>query len=394
MIFSTRVSSIQPSATLAINAKAQEMRASGEKVVSLAVGEPDFPTPAHIIEAAKKALDDGFTRYTAVPGMPELRQAVAGYFSRTYQVECRFDEVMISNGGKHCLYNLLQATLDPGGEVLIPGPYWVSYPAMVQLAQGVPVVVPTEPEDNFLVSPEALEQYLSPKTKILILNTPSNPTGCHYSQSALDQLAEWAAARDVFVICDEIYDQLVYDPAKPASLCQFWGKNKDKVAVVNGLSKTFAMTGWRVGYVLAHEDLIKAMTRIQGQSTSNICSFAQKGALAALTGPFDFVQQMKTAFGPRRDMALEIIGSWNLARCPRPDGAFYVFPRVDAFYSGRVQGSAELCRIVLEKEKVALVPGQAFGDDRCVRISYAVDQNVLQDCLERIGRLLNSLVSG
>ncbi len=391
MYFSKRVSSIQPSATLAINAKAQEMRSRGENVVSLAVGEPDFNTPSHIIQAAKNALDDGFTRYTAVPGLPELRQAVAGYFSRYYSIDCRFDEVMVSNGGKQCLYNILQAMVDPGDEVLIPGPYWVSYPALVQLAQGIPVVVPTEPEDNFLVNPGSLQKYLTEKTRILILNTPSNPTGCHYSQESLIELAEWAAARDIFVICDEIYDQLVYSPAKPASLCGFWSENKNKVAVVNGLSKTFAMTGWRVGYVLTHIDLIKAMSKIQGQSTSNICSIAQKGALAALTGPFEFVEEMKTAFASRRDMVLEIINSWRDVFCPEPEGAFYVFPRLDAYYRGDVDSSARLCQIILEQEKVALVPGVAFGDDRCVRISYAVEEKVIKDCLGRIGRLLERL---
>lgn len=391
MNFSKRVSSIQPSATLAINAKAQEMRAAGENVISLAVGEPDFPTPQHIIEAAKNALDQGFTRYTAVPGIPELRQAVAGYFSRSYSIECRFDEVMVSNGGKQCLYNILQSMIDPGDEVLIPAPYWVSYPALVQLAQGYPVIVPAEPEDNFLVNISSLEKYVSAKTKLLILNTPSNPTGCHYHQQALTELAQWAASRNIFVISDEIYDQLVYQPAKPASLCGFWAENKDKVAVVNGLSKTFAMTGWRIGYTLAHIDLIKTMTRIQSQSTSNICSFAQKGALAALTGPFDFVEEMKNAFAPRRELALDIIKSWKGAFCPRPDGAFYVFPKVDSFYKGDVDSSTRLCQLILEQEKVALVPGSAFGDDRCIRISYAVSEKVLTDCLERIGRLLQGL---
>jgi aspartate aminotransferase len=389
--FSKRVTSIQPSATLAINAKTQEMRSRGENVVSLAVGEPDFHTPLHIIEAAKNALDEGFTRYTAVPGIPELRQAVVGYFSRFYSIDCRFDEVMISNGGKQCLYNILQALVDPGDEVLIPGPYWVSYPALVQLAQGIPVVVPTEPEDNFLVNPGLLEKFATNKTRILILNTPSNPTGCHYAQSDLVDLADWAASRGIFVICDEIYDQLIYSPAKPASLCGFWSKNKDKVAVVNGLSKTFAMTGWRVGYVLSHIDLIKAMSKIQGQSTSSICSIAQKGALAALTGPFDFVDEMKSAFEIRRDMTLEIITSWGGVQCPKPDGAFYVFPRLDSYYKGDVDSSTRLCQIILEQEKIALVPGAAFGDDRCVRISYAVEQDVIRDCLNRIGDLLRRL---
>ncbi|MFP4084655.1 MAG: pyridoxal phosphate-dependent aminotransferase [Desulfonatronovibrio sp.] len=391
MNFSERVSSIQPSATLAINAKAQEMRSQGENVVSLAVGEPDFPTPDHIIMAAKKALDEGFTRYTAVPGMPELRQAAAAYFAGTYNIDCGFDEIIISNGGKQCLYNILQAMIDPGDEVLIPGPYWVSYPALVQLAQGTPVVVSTEPENNFLIKPENLDKHVTSRTKALILNTPSNPTGCHYSQEALNELARWAASRNIFVLSDEIYDQLIYPPAEPASLCGFWSENKDKVAVVNGLSKTFAMTGWRVGYVLTHKDLIKSMTKIQGQSTSNICSIAQKGALAALTGPFDFIDKMKAAFAPRRDLAVETINSWQGAFCPEPDGAFYVFPRLDSFYKGDVDSSTRLCQIILEETKIALVPGAAFGDDRCVRFSYAVKEQVLKDCLERIGNLLVNL---
>lgn len=391
MNFSKRVSSIQPSATLAINAKAQEMRSQGENVVSLAVGEPDFPTPAHIVQAAKNALDEGFTRYTAVPGIPELRQAVAGYFARTYNIDCRFDETIVSNGGKQCLYNILQALMDPGDEALIPGPYWVSYPALVQLAQGVPVIVPTEPEDNFLVKPDNLEKHVTRKTRFLILNTPSNPTGCHYSQAALNELAQWAASRDIFVISDEIYDQLVYSPAKPASLCGFWSENKDKVAVVNGLSKTFAMTGWRVGYVLAHVDLIRSMSRIQGQSTSNICSIAQKGALAALTGTFSFIEEMKKAFIPRRDMAVEIINSWKGAYCPNPEGAFYVFPRLDSFFKGEIDSSSRLCQVILEQAKIALVPGEAFGDDRCIRFSYAVNEKILRECLEKIGNLLETL---
>ncbi len=391
MSFSRRVSSIQPSATLAINAKAQEMRSRGEDVVSLAVGEPDFPTPEHIILAAKQALDDGFTRYTAVPGIPELRKAAAGYFSGTYGIECSWTEVMISNGGKQCLYNLLQALIDPGDEVLIPAPYWVSYPALVQLAEGTAVIVPSEPDDNFLISKKKLETLVTPRTKVLILNTPSNPTGCHYSRSKLEELAEWAVSRNIFVICDEVYDQLVYPPAEPASLCSFWAGHPEKAAVVNGLSKTFSMTGWRVGFVLAHQDLIKAMSKIQGQSTSNVCSISQKAGLAALEGPFEMVAGMRESFVRRRDMALDIISSWRGAVCPKPDGAFYVFPQLDYFYNTQVDSSTKLCQAVLEEEKIALVPGEAFGDDRCVRISYAVQEDILMDCLSRIGRFLSRL---
>jgi len=391
MHISKRVSSIQPSATLVINARAHEMRARGENVISLAVGEPDFSTPQHIVLAAKQALDEGFTRYTAVQGIPELREATAGYFSGTYGIDCNWQQVMVSNGGKQCLYNLLQTIIDPGDEVLIPAPYWVSYPAMVQLAQGIPVIVPTEPEDNFLVRKEQLEKVVTPETGALILNTPSNPTGCHYSPEALNELAEWAISRNIFVISDEVYDQLVYPPADPASLCSCWSRHPEMTAVVNGLSKTFAMTGWRIGFVLAHQDLIRAMSKIQGQSTSNICSISQKAAMAALEGPFEFVDRMRESFIRRRDLALEIISSWPGSVCPRPDGAFYVFPRLDSFYNARVDSSTMLCQAILEEEKIALVPGEAFGDDRCVRISYAVADDVLEDCLGRIGSYLASL---
>ncbi len=393
MKLSQRILSLQPSATMAINAKAQEMRAQGRKVISLAVGEPDFVTPDHIIEAAKQALDEGFVKYTPVPGIPELRDAVAGYFNRFYQVKPEREEVMVSNGGKHCLYNLFQCLLDPGDEVLILAPYWVSYPAMVQLAQGMPVFVPAAAEDNFLVSVDKLDRAVTDRTRAIIINTPSNPTGCHYTQEQLNELADWARSKDIFIISDEIYDQLVYEPAKPASLAGFWAENKDRAAIVNGLSKSMAMTGWRVGFCLAHRDLIKAMIKFQGQSTSNICSIAQKGAVAALTGSFEPVEVMKQSFVKRRDLALEIVRSWPGVVCPKPDGAFYIFPDVSAIYNDEVKNSVELCQKILEEVEVALVPGAAFGDDRCIRISYALDEETLTDALNRVGEVIKSLRS-
>ena len=393
MKLSQRILSLQPSATMAINAKAQEMRTQGRKVISLAVGEPDFVTPDHIIEAAKQALDEGFVKYTPVPGIPELRDAVAGYFNRFYQVKPEREEVMVSNGGKHCLYNLFQCLLDPGDEVLILAPYWVSYPAMVQLAQGMPVFVPAAAEDNFLVSVDKLDRAVTDRTRAIIINTPSNPTGCHYTQEQLNELADWARSKDIFIISDEIYDQLVYEPAKPASLAGFWAENKDRAAIVNGLSKSMAMTGWRVGFCLAHRDLIKAMIKFQGQSTSNICSIAQKGAVAALTGSFEPVEVMKQSFVKRRDLALEIVRSWPGVVCPKPDGAFYIFPDVSAIYNDEVKNSVELCQKILEEVEVALVPGAAFGDDRCIRISYALDEETLTDALNRVGEVIKSLRS-
>jgi len=391
MKLAQRIIRIKPSATLTINTKAQELRAAGRQIVSLAVGEPDFRTPEHVCDAAKAAMDQGFTRYTPVPGIPELRTAVAGYFKTFYGVDAAMENVVVTNGGKQSLYNLFQVLLDPGDEVIIPAPYWVSYPALVQLADGVSVFVTTEPENDFLVSVEQLEAARTPRTRCLVMNTPSNPTGCHYTQAQLDAIAAWAVDKGVFVISDEIYDQLVYAPAKPASLASWWQRHPENFAVVNGLAKSFAMTGWRVGYTLAHADLIKAMTKIQGQSTSNICSIAQKAALAALTGGWDCLAPMREAFVRRRNKGLAAIRGWGNVVCPEPAGAFYLFPQVDGYYTPEVPDSTALCGLLLDKAGVALVPGAAFGDDRCIRISYALDDETLSGCLERIGLVLHGL---
>ena len=387
MRISDRLSRIKPSATLAVNAKAQELQAQGRKVISLAVGQPDFGTPVHVCEAAKAALDEGFTRYTPVPGIPELRKAVAAYYTRFYGARTCADNAIISNGGKQVLYNLLMAVVNPGDEVLIPAPYWVSYPAMVQLAEGVSVFVPTTADEDYLVTIEGLEAARTDKTRVLILNSPSNPTGCCYTQEQLEAIAEWARANDIFIISDEVYDRLVYAPSEPASLAKTWEAHPETIAIVGALSKSFCMTGWRVGYALGHEDLVKAMSKIQGQSTSNINSITQKAALAALTGPWDIVDEMKEAFVRRRDLAYEIITGWGAA-CPKPDGAFYLFPVLDQFYTEDAPDSAAMCTKILEEVGVALVPGSAFGDDKCIRFSYAVDDETLKDALAKVGSVL------
>ncbi|MDP2848795.1 MAG: pyridoxal phosphate-dependent aminotransferase [Humidesulfovibrio sp.] len=388
MRISDRLKKLKPSATLAVNAKAQELKAQGREVVSLAVGEPDFGTPEHVREAAKKAIDDGFTRYTPVPGIPDLRNAIAGYYGQFYGVCAKGENTIASTGGKQALYNLLMALLNPGDEVLIPAPYWVSYPAMVELADGVPVIVPTGPENGFLVSVRDLEAMCTPRTSVLILNSPSNPTGGHYAQEAMDEIARWAKARGVFIISDEVYDRLVYEPAKPSTLSGFWQRHPENVAVVGALSKSFCMTGWRMGWTLAHPDLVKACGKIQGQSTSNINSITQKAAIAALTGPWTLVDEMKTAFVRRRDLALSVIRSWPGVTCPKPDGAFYLFPVVDSYYTPEMPDSAAMCTRLLEEAGVALVPGSAFGDDRCVRFSYAVADEVLMTALSKVGKVL------
>ncbi|MCF8030462.1 MAG: pyridoxal phosphate-dependent aminotransferase [Desulfohalobiaceae bacterium] len=391
MQLSQRVQRIQPSATLTINARAGEMKSRGLDVLSLAAGEPDFLPPGHVTDRARQAVEEGFTRYTPVPGTPELRRAAAEYFAHFYGIGADPETILVCNGGKQGLFNLFQVLLDPGDEVLIPAPYWVSYPEMVRISDGEPVVLPTDPEKDFLLEPEQLKSAITPRTKALILNTPSNPTGCHYGQEQLDRLIELALEHDVFVISDEIYDQLVFPPAEPASAARWFASSPWRVAVVNGLSKSFALTGWRIGYVLAHKEIIQAMSKIQGQSTSNVCSLVQEAAVAALKGSFHFLQEQRRILASRRDLALERISSWAGAVCPKPDGAFYLFPRLDTYFRGSVTDSTSLCTYLLEEAEVALVPGAAFGDDRCVRLSYALQEDDLEKALTRMGEALAKL---
>ena len=387
MKLADRVLQLKPSATLSVSAKAQELKASGKHILSLSVGEPDFPTPAHIARAGCEAIEKGVTRYTPVPGTPELRKAVAGYFTKHYGVAAEAEHIIVSNGGKQCLYNICQCLLNPGDHVIIPAPYWVSYPPMVELAGAKPVIIDTSASEGFKITPAALEQSVTPKTRMLILNSPSNPTGAYYDQTELDALAEWAVARGVIVVSDEIYDQLVYD--KPSlSLSPWWQKFPEHFIVVNGVAKTFAMTGWRVGYTLAHPEYIKAMSKLQGQSTSNVCSISQKATVTALTGDLDAVLEMRSAFKRRRDLALQIIGGWPDVVCPKPDGAFYLFPDVHAHYNARFPDSTALSTGLLTEAGVAVVPGAAFGDDRCIRLSYAVSDEVLEEALRKMEKVL------
>ncbi|MDL2316247.1 pyridoxal phosphate-dependent aminotransferase [Desulfovibrio sp. OttesenSCG-928-A18] len=388
MKLADRVSQLKPSATLAVSTRAQELKAQGKHILSLSVGEPDFPTPVFIREAAKKALDDGFTRYTPVPGLPEAREAAAAYFNRYYGVNATIDNIILGNGGKHCLYALCQCMLNPGDHVLIPAPYWVSYPPMVELAGAKPVIIATAPEKSFKITPAELEKSLTPKTRLLLLNSPSNPTGACYTGEELDAIAQWAVDKGVIVISDEIYDRLVYGGLPSLSLCSWWERYPENFVIVNGLAKTFSMTGWRVGYTLAQPELIKAMTRLQGQSTSNICSIAQKAAVAALSSDLKEVETMCKAFERRRDLAMSIVSTWPDVVCPKPNGAFYIFPDVHRHYRERFPDSTCLCTFLLSEAGVALVPGAAFGDDRCIRISYAVSDEVLEEALQKVAKVL------
>ena len=391
MQISDRLMNIQPSLTLAMNAKALELKEQGVMVTSLAVGEPDFPTPKHICEAAKQAIDSNFCRYTAVPGIMELRKAVCGYYQNQYDLSIEPANVIIGAGGKHALYNYIMTVVNPGDEVIIPAPYWVSYPDMVKLAEGVPVFVKAGAEAKFKVTAEQIREAITPRTKLLILNSPSNPTGAVYTAEELEGIMKVAIEAGILVLADEMYDQLVFEPAEMASVSPWVAKYPEQVSILCGVSKSFAMTGWRCGYLISHKEIIKKCSTLQGQCTSNICSITQKAALAALTGPMDCVAKMRAAFQRRRDMALEIIDGWKFAVCPHPDGAFYLFVDVHNCYRKTVHNSLELSQHLLDKIHVALTPGVAFGDDSCIRFSYAVSDETLKMAVAKVGDVLAEL---
>ncbi|GAB7079484.1 pyridoxal phosphate-dependent aminotransferase [Megalodesulfovibrio paquesii] len=390
MRLAERLQVVKPSATLAVSAKAMALKAQGKKIISLSVGEPDFNTPAHVREAAKAAIDQNFTRYTQVAGIPELRAAVGAYYKKFYDVEVPGKQVVVTNGGKQALFNYFQCVLDPGDEVLIPAPYWVSYPDMVALAGGVPVIVDTLAEHDYKINPADIMRHTGPRTRCLVLNSPSNPTGATYTQAELDLLVETCIEKGILIISDEIYDQLVFSPYKPASCAKWFSSHPELISITNGLAKSFAMTGWRMGWLVAHPDIIEAMDMVQSQSTSNVCSIVQKAALAALTGPWDEVEAMRAAFEQRRNMVMDIISSWKGVVCPIPAGAFYAFPDVSKYYDGRSPDSVSLCNRLMEEAGVALVPGEAFGAPRCVRISYALDEATLRTALDAVARGLGA----
>lgn len=387
MKLADRVINLKPSATLAVSALALELKSQGKQILSLSIGEPDFNTPQHIAQAGIDAINANFTKYTAVQGIPELREAVADYFN-LYGAGAKVENVMVSNGGKQGLFNILLAVLNPGDEAIIPAPYWVSYPAMVEIAGGIPVIVSAGAEKGFKVSVEDLEKARTAKTKICLINSPSNPTGAVYSAAELEEIVKWAVQHDILLVSDEIYDRLIYDGLKHASMAPWWAKYPENIAVANGVAKTFSMTGWRLGYMLAHPDLIKACNKLQGQSTSSICSISQKAALAALRGGFKEAEEMRQAFERRRNLVMDIISRWEDVICPFPQGAFYVFPDVHRLYGGKITDSASLSKALLEEAGVAVVPGEAFGDDRCIRLSYATSDDILHEALVKMEKVL------
>ncbi|MEW5913850.1 MAG: pyridoxal phosphate-dependent aminotransferase [Thermodesulfobacteriota bacterium] len=382
MQLSRRVLSIQPSATLALNAKADALRAQGVDIVNFAAGQPDFNTPRHICEAAIKAINDSFTRYTPVPGTPELKQAVVNKFKRDNGLDYTTDQVMINVGGKHSSYLIMQALINEGDQVIVPAPYWVSYPPMVILAGGEPVIVPTKLENGFKLKLAEIQAAATAKTRAIFLNSPCNPTGAAYSRQELKPIAEFCAARGILMISDEMYESILFDGRSFTSTASLSPAIYEWTATLNGVSKAYAMTGWRIGYMAGPLELIKACSKIQSQSTSNPTSIAQKAAEAALNGDQGVVAEMNQHFERRRNLIMDLMAELPQVTCYRPEGSFYAFPRLAAYYGRKaggklIDGSQALADYLLEEARVAAVPGVAFGEDACVRFSFALsDANI------------------
>lgn len=392
-----RAQAIKPSPTLATAAKAKAMKAQGIDVVDFGVGEPDFDTPENVKQAGIRAIQSGFTKYTPAGGTDELKEAVIEKFKKDNGLLYEKSQVLISCGAKHSLYNIAEALFDPGDEVIIPSPYWVSYPDQALLNDAMPVIVETTPEEGFKLSAKNLAQAITKKTKALILNSPSNPTGQAYDRNTLEEIAALAVQHGIYVVSDEIYEKLIYDGFSHVSIASLGQKIKDLTLVVNGVSKSHSMTGWRIGYAAGPKDVITAMANIQSQSTSNPASISQKAAVEALRGPQDFVRTMNVEFDKRRKYMVERLNTIPGVTCLMPVGAFYAFPRVSALYgretaAGKaVRNSSELAAYLLEDARVALVSGDAFGADAYIRLSYATSMESIKKGLDRIEEAVKNL---
>jgi aspartate aminotransferase len=386
MKLTARVGRVTPSLSLAIDAKAKAMKADGINVCSFSVGEPDFPTPEHIRAAATQALEAGKTRYGPVAGEPKLRAAIAQKLQTENGLCYGSENVIVTNGGKHSLFDLMLAIIEAGDEVIIPAPYWLSYPEMVKLADGVPVIVQTTAAANFKITPEQLQQAITPKTRLFVFNSPSNPTGMVYSPAEVQALAEVVVRNNILVVADEIYEKLLYDGAKHVSIGAVSPEAFERTIVSSGFAKAYAMTGWRVGFLAGHVDLIRAASTIQGHSTSNVCTFAQYGAIAALEGPQDCVEAMRQAFAERREVMMDAVNSIPGFTCPKPNGAFYVLPSIQKLG----MSSLEFADALLEEQQVAIIPGIAFGADDCIRLSYATDIDTIKRGMERVNTFVRS----
>jgi aspartate aminotransferase len=396
MQVASRIRQIPPSATLALNAKANQLKAQGVDIVNFGVGEPDFDTPDNIREAAIRAIKEGFTRYTPVGGIPELKEAIIDKFQADYALTYKPAEVLVSCGGKHGLYNLFQIMFEPGDEVVIPAPYWVSYVPMAMLAEAVPVIVPTREENGFKLTAAELKASLTPKTRALVLNSPSNPTGGVYTKKELEDLGQVILEHGMYVISDDIYDKILFDGAKFVNIAMLDPALKARTFILNGVSKAYAMTGWRIGYLLGPQEGIAAATNLQSQSTSNPTSIAQKAAVEALKGPQTAVATMLAEFAWRRDDILKRTLDIPGVTCTKPGGAFYLFPNFSAYF-GKLKpapgqsNSQILADYLLTEARLAAVPGNEFGEDNCLRFSYATSRERIATGLSRIKEALEKL---
>jgi aspartate aminotransferase len=392
-----RVAKVKPSETLAITAKANALRAEGRDVIGFGAGEPDFDTPDHIKKAAIKAIEAGFTKYTPVGGTDELKDAIINKLKVDNNLEYKRSQVVVSCGAKHSLYNLAQALFEEGDEVIIPAPYWVSYPDIVVLADGQPVIVNTLEKDGFKMKPEQLKSAITSRTRAVILNSPSNPTGAAYSPDDLKALAPVLADKDIFIITDDIYEKILYTDYPFANIATIDQRLKDRTIVVNGVSKAYAMTGWRIGYAAGPEEIIAAISKIQSQNTSNPTSISQKASVAALNGDQSVVGMMVGEFRKRRDYIVQALNDIPGIHCLMPEGAFYVFPNVSAIYgrfcSGRkITNSTDFIEYLLDEANVATVPGAAFGSDDHIRLSYATSLKNIEEGVKRIKNAIAKLV--
>jgi len=391
---SRRVGAIAPSATLAVSNKAKAMKAAGENVIGFGAGEPDFATPQHIVDAAIAACSDPtMHKYSAVGGLPELKEAIAAKTKRDSSYDVEASRVLVTNGGKHAVYNCFEALLNPGEEVLLPTPYWTTYPEPIALAGGVTVPIVTTAAAGFRVTIDQLEAARTPNTKALVFVSPSNPTGAIYPKAEIEAIGAWAAEHGIWVITDEIYEHLVYGDNEFHSIATLCPELGDKVIVLNGVAKTYAMTGWRVGWMIGPADLLKAAQNLQSHSTSNVANVAQAAALAAVAGPLDAVHEMRSAFDRRRRTMYSMLGSIDGVLCPEPEGAFYAYPDFSALLGREIRGNRidttlDLADVLLEQAKVAIVPGEAFGVGGGARLSFALGDD---DLAEGVGRIVEFL---
>ena len=396
MNLSKKANSISPSITLEITGKANELKAQGVNVMSFAAGEPDFNTPKNIIEASIKAMDDGYTKYTKTSGIVELRKAICKKLNQENNLNYSEEQIVVSTGAKQCLANTFLAILNKGDEVILQNPCWVSYTELIKLADGVPVIVNCDENDGYKLSAKNIEKAVTSKTKAILLNSPHNPTGIVYNKNELEEIAQIAKKYNLIIISDEIYEKLIYDGEEHVSIASLSEDAYERTIVINGLSKTYAMTGWRVGYTASSAKLAKIMSSVQSHMTSNVCSISQYAALEALTGPQDSINMMKNAFEERRNFMMKKLEEIDEVSFIKPQGAFYIMVNITYFIGKSINGvkinnSIEFAKMLLEEEKVAVIPGAAFGLENFIRLSYATSMEVIEEGLDRIKSFLGKL---